>query len=408
MTRKRRQAIGASLVAILVLGVATVAYITSTFRVEDEAPISLADMAVHAVVAVELKGEPEADAKFSAAQRWDAVVDEVLWERGDFTVVGGEKAHFDVPQAGATLQLSIPSYLSVEPGPGYVFVVSRAYFADPTLQAEWPWQVRYGLDVTEENEPIKGTPGNLASEIDSIVRGDETRVEAVVAYAAEWSAQLDARAEGKPVPESNRVSQLALDDAAAIEQAFTEWYIGLEDSSRQLPQSLEEIPAQARAALGADKWEPWVIVVRYDDGVSEEMRFVGVQFAGYGLLGPYEMVKGEPVTQIHGVGPTDIGGEFLWWPEGTPQELIYKPEALNADESSQLVVSRRLTLSSADKGSVPLIGAGKWLVDLRAGNALAQPLTDDEYRKIFEELAPPEGDPPRSELEGESQVTQQP
>ncbi|MCP4966146.1 MAG: hypothetical protein GY926_13045 [bacterium] len=400
MTQKTLRTVGIAVLGVALACAAVVYSITQQYRITDDSPESLQNMVIHAVVDVTVDGEVKTDSRFDSNNLWSATINDVLWDRGDYTIVGGEKANLGLPEAGATIDISIPREVSAEKGSRYVIGLTRAYFSDPKEQATWPWQFRVALDPATDFRPVGGTSELVLTELDWVKREGESRADALVAYAAEWAAVLEARMKGTAEPDAPRLTALSEGAAVDSEREFAEWYASLDDRSRQLPQFLDELPAQAREKVGADSWGDWAIVVLFDEAVAKEVGSLAVYFPGSGILGPYEISSEESVTQINGVGPIDSAGELIWWPDGIPSEIIYRPEKLSSEETVRLVVSETTNLTAGPGAEGPLLkGGGTWLIDLREGNDTAEPLSDEEYRALFEELAPPEGEQPRSELD---------
>lgn len=391
-----------NLVAVLgvvaLLSVAVVSSIVNRYQQWDEDPVSLANMTITAVVEVTIVDGPAKDEVFPTSELWTGTIAEVLWDRGTFTLVSGREANLGLPAAGEKIEISIPPHYKIGIGETYALGITRVYEDNPDDQAIWPWQYRVGLDKATGYGPIDGTPPEIAAELEVITFDGETKRDALVAVSAEMAGSLEARIAEAPQPETARLSVISEDRIAQNEQELADWYIGLTPEQRQLPQTSEDIPESALGAVGADSWESWKIVVLYDEKSAEGMASVGIRFDGVGFLGPYEMSSDETVIQIDGLGPVDVAGEFIWWPEGIPQEIVYKQEALTTSEKTRLVdASAKELAPAADSKGTPLIGGGIWLVDLRSGGNTVSSLTDDEYRKLFEELAPPNEDPGRSE-----------
>ncbi len=401
MTSKTLRTVGLAILGTALIGVAVVYSITQRYTIVDESPESLQNMAIHAVVVVTVDEELGADSRFNSTDdMWRATINEVLWDRGDYTIVGGVGANLGLPKAGETIDISIPRRVSTTEGNHYVMALSRAYFADPKEQDAWPWQFEVGLDPSVDYVPVTGTSDLVLTELDTIKLDGESRADALVAYAVDLAAVQEARFKGTAEPATSRVTALVEGSVAQAEQEYADWYVGLDDRSRQLPQSLDELPAAARSEVGAELWGDWRIVVLFDDALAKDVGSVAIYFPGSGILGPYEVSGDETVLQMHGVGPLDSLGELMWWPEGIPSEIVYRPDALSSEDSARLVTSETTALQAGPRATGELLmGGGTWLIDLTNGKAVVEPLSDDEYRALFEKLAPPEGDPPRSELD---------
>ncbi len=200
-------AVGVASTALLVAAV--VVFITNAYTTTEEEHLTLADAVIHAVVEVTLEKGPLNDETFPSNDRWRAAVDDILWDRESFTIVGGVTVDFDLGATFEPIELSIPPGVQVDVDEVYVIGISRAYFSDPFEQAKWPWQYQIGLDPVMDYRPILGTPDALVDELDSLTLDGESGLDALVAFAAERGAVLEARITGATEPETPRSGLLS-------------------------------------------------------------------------------------------------------------------------------------------------------------------------------------------------------
>ncbi|KAA3640287.1 MAG: hypothetical protein DWP92_03270, partial [Armatimonadetes bacterium] len=236
---------------------------------------------------------------------WTIDVERVVYDRGAFLLVGrSEKVSHTVPQQEESMTIAVPGDLEVVIGHRYAFYTGRAFFDDPEMQADWPWQATLIFDAASNYETVRGTPPSLTASVEQIRQANETQLDAAVAFASEYGPFLDSRNAGETPEQTPRILALVESRDVGL-SAASEWYASLARRAaedRQLPTDEADWEEYARSNVGGlfdrDSYVPWLVVVLLDEAARGDAQWVGLSIDGEGFLGPVGVEAGSDLVEL--------------------------------------------------------------------------------------------------------------